>query len=197
MIKFNNSFWLIIFISMIYFSACQRRYACPAYHSAFILDEKKTRSFFSQFSEDTLPKSRLLVNKNKNGIVVKMKFNKKQKEIHTVKMQMEFPPPIDSVAMVSHMDGFNGENVDSLFALVTPQVSPKRDQDIYLKYMRQFHGWEDPRIIEEDEEEKTEVAPEVEDQKKKKRWFWNRKKKADAVEEESNEELQEEVQELF
>ncbi len=196
MIKFNNSFWLIIFISMIYFSACQRKYACPAYHSAFILDEKKTRSFFSQFSEDSLPKSKLLVNKNKTGIVVKMKFNKKQKEIHTVKMEMDFPPPIDSVAMVSHMDGFNGENVDSLFALVTPQVSPKRDQDIYLKYMRQFHGWEDPRIIEDEEEKPLNIEPEVKEEKKKKRWFWNRKKN-DVEEEDSNEELQEEVEDFF
>lgn len=194
--KSITSVWLVFFISMIYFSACQRKYACPAYHSAFILDENKTRSFFSQFSEDSLPKSNFYVNKNKTGIVVKMKFNKKQKEIHSLKMEMEFPPPVDSVAMVSHMEGFTGDNVDSLFALVTPQVSPKRDQDIYLRYMRQFHGWEDPRIIDEDVEEPIDPELEAKEEKKKKRWFWNRKKN-DAVEEEPNEELKEEVEELF
>ena len=76
--------YIILLIILLNTVACQRKYICPAYQSSFILDKQKTESFFSMFGADSLPKSNLIVKKNKYGIIVKVKYGKKIKDLENI-----------------------------------------------------------------------------------------------------------------
>jgi hypothetical protein len=167
--------WLILSWSAMHIFACQKRHACPAYHSSFILDEKKTTEFFAQFGEDSMPRSSLFVNKNKRGVIVRIKFQQKQKELNTVKMKMTYPPPADSVLLAGiDVQNLNDAEIDSILALApNRRIHHNRDQTIYMMYIGQFNNWNDaerrqPQIVEDP----TPVIKE-----KKKKWFWSRNKK--------------------
>lgn len=176
--------------SLTFFSSCQRKHVCPAYNSSFILDEKKTNQFFSLFGEDSLPKSDFYVNKNKRGIIVKIKFHKKQKEMNTVKMKMIYPPANDSIRMVN--DSFyamSQEQIDSAFAAgARAQMKFNRDQAVYMRHIAPYYGaYEEdlyePRRRPEPVEQQVENESEP-DEKPKRKWFWNRKKSGEPPQEE-------------
>jgi hypothetical protein len=175
---------MLIFGTMTF--ACQKRFACPAYHSSFILDEKKTNDFFAQFGEDSMPKSSLFVNKNKRGIIVRIKFQQKQKELNTVKMKMTYPPPLDSALLAGFdVNNLNDAEIDSILALTpTRRIYQNRDQHIYMMYIGQFNNWNEPKIEESQTVEDT--IPILEEKKKKRFWNRNKKQKEDSEKDEDN-----------
>jgi hypothetical protein len=147
----NNIFlWFILSCGMVIFCACQRRAVCPAYHSSFILDDKKTNSFFSQFGQDSLPKSSLFVNKNKHGIIVKVKYEKKQKEINTIKMKLEYPLA-DSSLLAFDYSLYSEDELDSALALASARrIHHNREQQIYMRYIAPFYYREEPNNIQQE-----------------------------------------------
>lgn len=181
---------LLIFCGL-YFSACQRRHVCPAYNSSFILDQDKTLQFFSVFGEDSLPKSDFFVNKTKRGIIVKVRFRKKQEEISTVRMRMVYPPPVDSIQMVGDdLYAMSGEEIDSALSSVErPLKGFNRDQQVYMRHIAPYYGKglyygdDQEEIMEDDplQTQKLEDEPPSEKEKKKRRWFWNRGKENEEV----------------
>ena len=166
--------WLILLFS------CQRKYVCPAYQSAFVLDQEKTEDFFSLFGEDSLPKSDFFVNKNKYGIIVKVKFRKKREQMKTIKMKTVYAPPADSFLLADHnLEEMDSASIDSLFMTRSGKLNNyNRDQRLYLIAMEPFLNSNDtetspaapdnkdqvPAVKEDFETENTEV-------KKKKSWW--------------------------
>jgi hypothetical protein len=175
----------MISLGSMYNGACQRRYVCPAFQSSFILDENKTNAFFSQFGHDSMPKSSLSVNKNKNGIVVRVKYHQKQKEMNTVKMQMTYPPPIDSVLFAGlDLNSLNESEIDSILALAPQRrVSHNRDQHIYMMVIGQLYNWDPPAIGQRQNVE--DPSPVVTNEKKKKGLFNRNRKRSHKISEDN------------
>jgi hypothetical protein len=167
-------FLFLISLGSLQMFACQRRHACPAYQSSFILDENKTRDFFSQFGQDTMPKKSLFVNKNKSGIIVKVRYQQKQKDMNTIKMRMTYPPPVDSVLFAGlDLNSLSEIQIDSILALApNRRILPNRDQQIYMMVIGQFYNWDQPAIGHRQTLE--DPAPVVKERKKRR--FLNRNK---------------------
>lgn len=172
-------FWLFTAFGIVNFFACHRKHVCPAYHSAFILDEKQTQSLFSQFAEDDSPKGNTKVDKDHHGIVKKMNKQAKQNKINNVRMAMVYPPPADTILMAgNNMEG----NADSAYSSVQ-KPSYNREQEIYMRFIGQHYdldllspsnepALEEPDTITEEADTITE-----EPAKKKRGLFRNRNKK--------------------
>lgn len=191
----------MLMLSLTVFS-CQKKLVCPAYQSAFYLDKEKTEDFFSLFGEDSLPKSDFYVNKNKHGIIVKVKYKKKQQSLRTVKMKTVFPPTTDSLLLAdNNMAEMDSASVDTLFS---QQYKDKfrfnRDQKLYMLAMDPYFEYEDPDNPEVDAS--NEEPPAIDDQEgddegKKKNSWWpfgkkNRNKEKDADPDESEQSTDEE-----
>ena len=175
---------LLILVSF----SCQRKYVCPAYQSSFYLDKKKTEDFFSLFGADSLPKSDIYVNKNKYGIIVKVKYRKRQKSLNTVKMETVFPPPTDSLLLASNLAFMDSSSIDTLFTQsYKNKFKFNRDQQLYMIAMDPYLDYES----DDDEEEMIDPTPSEnvgqEDTKPHKKGWWPFRKK-DNKEKESEEE---------
>lgn len=93
---------------------------CPAYHSAFILDEEDQRAFFSNFSEDSSGQVAIKDNlkkfmeKNKYGIVVEVERKKKMKLMDYIPRELAFHM-MDSTLLDStgtmELPGYNRDQV--------------------------------------------------------------------------------------
>lgn len=70
-----------------YFTACQQKMICPAFHSSFILDTDETRNKFSLFGVDSLPKKRWEVDKEKYGIATDIPDERKMREMRIISME--------------------------------------------------------------------------------------------------------------
>ena len=77
---------------------------CPAYQSAFILDDSVRLAKFSLFGSDSLPKG-FVTSKDKHGnrsigIIDNLHVAQREKELKTVEMVTVFPktvpPPVDT-----------------------------------------------------------------------------------------------------
>jgi len=174
----HNLFFTLIVLC--YFSACQQKMICPAYHSYFILDVDETRNTFSLFGGDSLPKKNWEVDKEKWGIAKEVSDEKKLNEMRIISMnsiyrkiedpfaqfQRSFPESdsmiyIDSAAVLSASRGDNDfQNIDQM---------------IYLHHFgRYLPGRSDATRVDEQlredlREEEEEPVIEEEEPKKKKR----------------------------
>lgn len=166
-------FFFALFLVMTMFS-CQKKLVCPAYQSAFYLDKEKTEDFFSLFGEDSLPKSDFFVNKNKYGIIVKVKYKKRQQAMRTVKMKTIFPPPSDSLLFASNnMAELDSASIDTLFNQnYKDKFKFNRDQKLYMLAMDPYFEYEDPDNPDVDEQPPATLEQdEVVEEKKKKSWW--------------------------
>ena len=95
----------VILICLIFYltQACKPM-ICPAYQSAFILDDSVRLAKFSLFGSDSLPKG-LITSKDKHGnrsigIIDNLHVVQREKELKTVEMITIFPktipPPVDT-----------------------------------------------------------------------------------------------------
>ncbi len=179
-------------VVLCYFSACQQKMICPAYHSYFILDVDETRNTFSLFGPDSLPKKNWDVDKEKWGIAKEVADQKKLREMRIISMnsiykeiedpfaqfQRSYPETdsmiyIDSAAVLSASRGDNDfQNIDQMiylhhFGRYLPSKNNAATQDELLRR----------DLREEEEEEPLIQEEEVEPQKKKKGLFGFMKKK--------------------
>lgn len=169
-----------LFFSLIvlcYFSACQQKMICPAYHSYFILDVDETRRTFTMFGPDSLPKKNWEVDKEKYGIAKEVADAKKLREMRIISMnsiykKIEDPfaefqrmyaesdgdiQPIDSIAILSASRGDNDfQNIDQMiylhhFGKYLP--SKNSNSNDFIRQDMQIEE-EEPMIEEQQEPEK-------------------------------------------
>lgn len=184
-----------------YFSACQQKMICPAYHSYFILDVEETRKTFSLFGEDSLPKKRWEVEKEKYGIAKNIPDKKKNEEMRIISMNSIYKKIEDP------FEQFRRENVfvDSTMIMDSASVIAASrgdndfqniDQMIYLHHFGKFlpskRNSTDQDIQEDLKEEEPLITEEEEEipKKKKKRGLFgkkrNKQKQDDSDEEETS-----------
>ena len=113
---------------------------CPAFQSTYVLEEDSRHKLFSLFGEDSLPKSKMIIKKNRYGIIVKVRYRERLNDLRTVKMKTIYPPPqIDSV--VVDEDAFVNVNVDPEEDTLDLEASAKsnnrynNDQRAYMHYI--------------------------------------------------------------
>ena len=183
--------YIFILSSIAFFSACTQKMTCPAYHSYFILDVDETRKTFTMFGEDSLPKKRWEVEKEKYGIAKEIPEQQKLKEMRIISMnsiykkledpfdqfQREFARAdssmyIDSAAVMAKSQNYNDfQNIDQMiylhhFGKYLPKKEAGRD------LLKEDLKVEEKPII--DEESLVEEEPKS---KKKKLWPFGKKKK--------------------
>ena len=81
-----------LLVVLLLFSGCYRK-LCPAYASAFILDDSVRRVIFSLFGEDSMPLPPPPVKKDKNGLIVKVSDRKKRKQMRIILAKKVYPLP--------------------------------------------------------------------------------------------------------
>lgn len=113
---------------------------CPAFQSTYVLEENSRTKLFSLFGEDSLPKSKVIIKKNRYGMIVKVRYRERLNDFRTVKMKSIYPPPqIDSV--VVDEDAFVNVNVDpeedtlELEASIKSNQRFNNDQRAYMYYI--------------------------------------------------------------
>jgi hypothetical protein len=154
---------------------------CPAYQSVFYLDKEKTEDFFSLFGEDTLPKSDVFVNKNKYGIIVKVKYRKKQESMKTIKMETVFPPGEDSLLLAEDnaVAELDSSSVDSLFTdSYKEKFKFNRDQKLYMLAMDPYFEYENLDEVPPVDAGPPQEEEQKEEKKKKSWWPFGKKNKA-------------------
>ncbi len=96
-------------------SACQPKFTCPAYQSAFLLDPEVQRQTFSNFGEDSLPSVSYVVYKTGHLTIKPVKKKKKEKGMYTIPMVTVFPELV-----AANVDSVGGKP-----AIDTPKEAPK------------------------------------------------------------------------
>jgi hypothetical protein len=184
-------------VLLCYFTACQQKMACPAYHSYFILDVDETRKTFSLFGADSLPKKKWDVDKEKYGIAKEISDEKKMNEMQIISMnsiykKIEDPFAefqriyaesdsdiyIDSVAILADSKGYNDfKNIDQMIYL--------HHFGKYLPAKNTAGGRALRDTIKEDmqQEEAPLIKDEYEEPKKKFRLFNRKNRNSDSQEE--------------
>jgi hypothetical protein len=186
-------------IFLCYFSACQQKMICPAYHSYFILDVDETRKTFSLFGPDSLPIDKWEVDKEKYGIAKEISYQKKLKEMRIISMNSIYKKIEDPFAQFHH----EFAEADSMTYLDSASVIADSkghsdfeniDQMIYLhhfgKYLPAKNNFGEMDAFKDDlkPEEEPMIQEEVGEEdapKEKKKWgiFGRKKKKAENQEE--------------
>ena len=198
--------YIFLISSTAYFSACQQKMICPAYHSYFILDVDETKKKFTLFGDDSLPRKNWDVDKEKYGIAKDIPDQKKLKEIRIISMnsiynKLEDPFEnfqhqiadydydsmifIDSAALMAQNQDYNDfQNIDQMIYLHHfGKYIPKKGagRDMFKEDLKQE---DQPLISEEDIEDGNEPK------KKRKLWpFGKKNKKSEEVERIDEEDL--------
>lgn len=188
-------------IVLCYFSACQQKMICPAYHSYFILDVDETRNTFSLFGNDSLPRKNWDVDKEKWGIAKAVSDEKKLREMRIISMnsiykKIEDPfadyqrtyPEMDSMIYIDSAAVLSASRGDNDFQNI--------DQMIYLHHFGKYlPGKNNNATVDEqlrrdlrEEEEEPLIQEEEEPKKKKKGLFGFGKKKKKRNQEDSESE---------
>lgn len=84
-----NFLLIILFAGLL---ACKSNLICPAFQSTYILDDSLRLMAFSPFGPDSMPKYGPWVRKNKNGVIVRETYIRKNYEFRTVKMENQYVP---------------------------------------------------------------------------------------------------------
>lgn len=168
---------LVLIFSVATMFSCKSNYICPAFESAYILDQPTRHQKFSLFDEDTLPRV-FAVNKNKFGIIQNVKYKKKRDELQTVKMETIFPQvePPDTMLLaeqdISPRDMINEGD--------RPVNHYNVDQIYYMRHFGQYLPMpEEPSLREQQQQQQVveeEEFLEEPQEKKRKIWqFWKKK----------------------
>jgi len=99
--------WLFLAaIPILLAMGCKRvPYICPAYQSAFYLDENYQETTFSAFSEDSLPRIENVVKKSDVMLIAALSKKKKEKAWQTIPMITIFPQPDSALAKAALESG--------------------------------------------------------------------------------------------
>jgi hypothetical protein len=182
-------FFLLIalFSGTALFFSCKDRMICPAFQSTYILEEETGKQVFSLFGEDSLPKSKILIKKNRYGMIVKVKYRKRLDDMRTVRMKTIYPPDqIDSLEVDESSFANHDNDTLKLEASERSNVRYNYDQRNYMKYIGDdiAKAYERKQTefnkIKKEKEEKESLEPLPPDRKTKKEE--KRKKKNDASE---------------
>ena len=73
-------------------AGCYRK-VCPAYVSAFVLDDSVRQSMFALFGEDSLPLPPPKVKKDKNGLIAYVSDRRKRRRMRTIRACKVYPIP--------------------------------------------------------------------------------------------------------
>ncbi len=122
--------FFLVFLCLI--SSCQHKMICPAFQSTYVLDDEKRATLFSLFAEDSIPKKKLIVKKNKYGIIVHLKYQKKQKNYNTVRMKNVLPEEEEVVALAEQDNAY-----DSISGDLQPKLDNRynSDQILYMEFI--------------------------------------------------------------
>lgn len=109
---------------------------CPAFQSTYILEEDASKQLFSLFGEDSLPKSKILIKKNRYGMIVKVRYRKRLDDMRTIRMKTIYPP--DQIDSLDFDDGSFANLENDTLKLEASERSNVRynyDQQNYMKYI--------------------------------------------------------------
>jgi hypothetical protein len=111
---------------------------CPAFQSTYVFEDNTRQNLFSLFGEDSLPKSKVIIKKNRYGMIVRVRYNERMNDLRTVRMKTIYsPPPIDSVLVDE--DAFVNANVETdtleLEASENNNHRYNNDQRAYMYYI--------------------------------------------------------------
>ena len=96
-----------------WFSSCKPKHICPAYQSAFYLDQKAAALEFTPFDKDTLPKMENLVRKNDVLLIVRLGKKKLENRMAIIPM-ITIYPEADSSLMAADSLGADSLAADDL-----------------------------------------------------------------------------------
>lgn len=174
---FNKYFVFLLFIMGV--SSCKPTRVCPAYHSYFILDRDVTRSTFSLFGPDSLPKDPeedlWMIDKKKVGIADDLPYKKKVDKQAIISMEsiyLKKEDPLDQMAM-AETDSATLDSVRYHQRLQNDDFY-NYDQMIYLHYFGDYlpKPSEKPQTTEDDlKKDKSLIKDEEEPQEEKKKGF--------------------------
>lgn len=187
-----NKFFFVkaLFLGIVLLSSCKDRMICPAFQSTYMLEEEASNQLFSLFGEDSLPKSKILIKKNRYGMIVKVRYRKRLDEMRTVRMKTIYPP--DQIDTLSNEEGLYA-NLDvendtlGLEASEKGSLSNVRynyDQQNYMKYIGDdiAKAYERKQAefnkAKKDQEEKESLEPSKPDRKTRKEEKQKKKKEA-------------------
>lgn len=94
---------------------------CPAYQSYFMIDPETKEDFFAMFDQDSLPRDRANVKKNRYGLIKEITYVNKSHTFNTVKKEKVYipmPTVEDSTDFQINIpvDGSEPSAADSLYA---------------------------------------------------------------------------------
>jgi len=174
---------------------------CPAFQSTYILEEEASNQLFSLFGEDSLPKSKILIKKNRYGMIVKVRYKKRLDDMRTVRMKTIHPPEqLDT--LIYDEDSFANLEMDSLGLEASEKGNMRNvrynyDQQNYMRYIgddiakayERKHA--ETTRAKKEKEEKESLEPTKPDRKKRKEEKQKKKKERNEppkVEEEEEDE---------
>lgn len=79
-------------------SSCKPKYICPAYQSAFYLDQKAAAIEFTAFDKDTMPKLERIVRKNDVLLIVRLGKKKTENRMAVIPMITIYPEADSAIA---------------------------------------------------------------------------------------------------
>ena len=93
----RHLFLPVLVVGMLVTSGCYRR-VCPAYGSAFILDDSLLQDMFSLFGSDSMPLPPPRVRKDKNGLIVRVSRRRKERRARIIVARKMYPTPPETAA---------------------------------------------------------------------------------------------------
>ncbi|MDQ3395780.1 MAG: hypothetical protein M3512_16970, partial [Bacteroidota bacterium] len=133
-----NKFFIIktFILAFALLTSCKDKMICPAFQSTYILEEDASKQLFSLFGEDSLPKSKVWIQKNRYGMIVKVKHKKRLDDFRTVKMKTIYPDSkIDTVGVDEESFANQDNDTLQLEASTGANVRYNSDQYSYMKYI--------------------------------------------------------------
>lgn len=95
---------IFLLLALWHLSACGPKKICPAYQSAFYLNQEVADEDFSYFGPDSMPKIENVVKKTDVLLIVKIGKKKREKLMATIPMITIFPETADSLLAQNDVD---------------------------------------------------------------------------------------------
>jgi hypothetical protein len=106
---------LFLLLLTAWFSSCKPKYVCPAYQSAFYLDQKAAAILFTPFDKDTMPKLERLVRKSDVLLIVRLGKKKIENRMSVIPMITIYPEQDSALAAIDSLGG-DSLNTDEIVA---------------------------------------------------------------------------------
>lgn len=94
---------ILLLLITAWLSSCKPKYICPAYQSAFYLDQKAAALEFTPFDKDTLPKMDRIVRKNDVLLIVRLGKKKAENRMAVIPMITIYPEQDSAIAAVDSL----------------------------------------------------------------------------------------------